>query len=278
MRTAKVKLYTFPGSNSAYTARLMLDHKDVEYRSVQMLSGLHAFTLLGLGFETMQVPALKVDGRRVQGTRWIARALDELVPARPLFPADPVRRRAVEDAERWGEELQNATRRIFYAAGRRDRGAYRSVMTAGHSLPKRLMVRMSAPLVVRLATAVHRCTDNAAREDLELLPERLDQVDAWIHDGLLDGEELNAADFQIAVNIAALLLFEDLAPHIEQRPAAALARRVAPDYPGFVPAILPPEWLGPLKPPSKTQPDWLLRDTESVMRAAGLSSGARSVR
>lgn len=211
MRRTTVKLYMFSGSNTVLTARLMLDHKQIEYRSIQMLPGMHVFTLLALGFETMQVPALKIDGRRVQGTRWIARALDELVPERPLFPADPVRRRAVEDAERWGEELQNATRRVFYAAARRDRGAYRSVMTAERSAPKRLLVGMTAPLVVRIATGAHRCTDDAAREDLALLPERLDQIDAWIQDGLLDGRELNAADFQIAPNIAAMLLFDDLA-------------------------------------------------------------------
>ena len=274
MGTTKVKLYMFSGSNSALTARLMLDHKRIEYRTVQMLPGAHAFTLLGLGFETMQVPALKIDGRRVQGTRWISRALDELVPERPLFVGDAARRRAIEDAERWGEELQNATRRIFYAASRRDRAAYRSVMTADRSAPKRLVVRMMAPLVVRLATGAHRCTYDAAQEDLSLLPERLDQIDTWIHDGLLNGHELNAADFQIAPNIAAMLLFEDLAPHIEHRPAATLAKRVAPRYPGHIPPVLPADWLTPMKPASNPEPDWMLRDTEEVLRAAGLSSRA----
>lgn len=278
MRRTTVKLYMFSGSNSVLTARLMLDHKQIEYRSIQMLPGMHAFTLLALGFETMQVPALKIDGRRVQGTRWIARALDELVPERPLFPADPVRRRAVEDAERWGEELQNATRRVFYAAARRDRGAYRSVMTAERSAPKRLLVGMTAPLVVRIATGEHRCTDDAAREDLALLPERLDQIDAWIQDGLLDGRELNAADFQIAPNLAAMLLFDDLAPLVEDRPAAALARRVAPHYPGHVPAVLPAQWLPAPQTASKPEPDLMLRDTDAVLRAAGLSRGAPSIR
>ena len=43
-----------------------------------------------------------------------------------------------------------------------------------------------------------------------------------------------------------MLRFEDLAPFIEQRPAAQLAQRVAPHYPGHVAAVLPPEWLRPL--------------------------------
>jgi glutathione S-transferase len=183
----------------------------------------------------------------VQGSRWIARALDQLVPERPLFPADPARRKAVEEAERWGEGLQNATRRIFYCAARRDHGAFRSLMTAERGPLMRGVVRMSAPIVIRLATGVHRACDPHGREDVELLPERLDQIDAWIEEGLLDGPELNAADYQIAVNVSALMLTDDLRPFIEGRPAAAYARRVAPDYQGHIPASLPDEWLAPLR-------------------------------
>jgi glutathione S-transferase len=244
----EVKLYMFPGSNSVLTGRLMLDHKAIAYDVVTLMPGAHAFIMLALGFQTMGVPALKIDGRRVQGTRAISRALDELVPDRPLFPADPARRRAVEDAERWGEELQNATRRIFYCAARRDHAVFRSVMLPGRRAPMRAVLRLSAPLIIRLASGAHRASDDAGREDLALLPERLDQIDAWIAQGLLGGDELNAADFQIAVNVSALMLSEELAPFIEGRPAAALARRVAPDYAGRLPAgVMPPAWLEPLR-------------------------------
>lgn len=130
---AKVKFYGFPGSNSVYTGRLMLEHKGIDFETVTLMPGPHAFIMLGLGFDTMGVPAVKIDGRRVQGTRAISRVLDELWPDRPLFPADAGRRKAVEDAERWGEELQNATRRIFYCASRRDKAAFQSVMTAGRT-------------------------------------------------------------------------------------------------------------------------------------------------
>src|ERR1700727_2187825 len=100
----KVKLYMFAGSNSSLTGRLMLDHKGIDYKVVQLPPGPHAFIMLALGFETMGVPAIKWGDRRVQGTRSISRVLDELVPELPLFPSDPAQRKAVEDAERWGEE------------------------------------------------------------------------------------------------------------------------------------------------------------------------------
>jgi glutathione S-transferase len=243
----KVKLYMFPGSNSVLTGRLMLEHKGIDYKTFTVIPAMHAFHMLALGFTTMGVPALKIDGRRVQGTRQISRVLDELYPEPPLFPADPDRRKVVQHAERWGEEFQNATRRIFYSGARRDPKAFPSVMTPGRSLPARATLRMAAPLIVRLATGAHRASDEAAREDCELLPERLDQIDAWIAEGVLDGDELNAADFQIAVNVRALLFAEDLAPFVEGRPCERFARRVAPDYPGHLHAVLPPEWLGPLR-------------------------------
>jgi len=243
---AKVKLYMFPGSNSVLTGRLMLDHKEIDYKLVELIPAAHTFIMLGLGFPTMAVPGLKVDGRRVQGTRQISRVLDELYPDKPLFPADPVRRKAVEDAERWGEELQNATRRIFYCCARRDPASFRSVMSAGRSPVARRTISPVDTRRTARATGAHRATDFAGREDVSLLPDRLDQIDAWIADGLLDGPELNAADFQIAVNVRALLFCEDLAPYVAGRPAEHFARRVAPDYPGHLPAVLPREWLPPL--------------------------------
>lgn len=244
----KIKLYGFTGSNSVYTGRLLLEHKGLQYKFVKLPPAAHAFILIGLGFDTMGVPALKVGDARVSGTRWIARALDERYPdTPPLFPSDPDQRRAVQHAERWGEELQNATRRIFYCGARRDRSAFMSVMGSEHGPVKRALLRMAAPLIMRLATGVHRATDDAGREDIELLPERLDQIDSWIDDGVLGGGVLNAADYQIAVNISALLLSDDLAPFVEGRPAAELARRVAPDYAGHLGPVVPDEWLAPLR-------------------------------
>ncbi len=243
----KLKFYMFPGSNSVMTGRLMLEHKGIDYKEVKLMPGPHAFIMLALGFQTMGVPAIKFGGRRVQGTRWIARYLDEIVPDRPLFPADPARRRAVQDAERWGEDFQNATRRIFYFAARRDRDAFASLMAPRRSRPMRIALRIGRPLIVRLATGAHRASDDAAREDLELLGERLDQIDAWIEQGLLNGPQLNAADFQIAPNISGLLLSDDLARFIRGRPAAAFADRVAPGYEGHLAAVIPADALAALE-------------------------------
>jgi glutathione S-transferase len=113
---------------------------------------------------------------------------------------------------------------------------------------------MAAPIVIRLATGLHRASDPDGREDIELFAGRLDQIDAWIEEGLLNGPELNAADFQIAVNLSGLMLADDIRPFIEGRPAAAFARRVAPDYQGHNPAPLTDEWLAPLRAARQLEP------------------------
>jgi glutathione S-transferase len=207
-----------------------------------VMCGPHAFTMLARGFDTMTVPALKVDGRRVQGSRTISRALDELVSQSPLFPADPQRRRAVEVAERAGEDLQNATRRIFWCAVQRDPAVFHAALRHANPL-MRPAQRLSRPLVTRLASAAHWAIDPTGEEDVAGLPAQLDQIDAWIAQGHLDGAELNAADFQIAPNVALLRCFEDLAPLIEGRPAAALAERVVPPSAVRIAAVLPAPWL-----------------------------------
>ena len=60
----------------------------------------------------------------------------------------------------------------------------------------------------------------------------LQRIDDWIAEGVLGGEQLNAADLQIGTSLRLLMTLDDLAPALEQRPAGELALRVAPDYPG----------------------------------------------
>ena len=53
------------------------------------------------------------DGRRVQGSLAIARALEELVPDPSLYPSQPAARATADEAERWGESvLQPVPRRL----------------------------------------------------------------------------------------------------------------------------------------------------------------------
>src|SRR5436190_18311937 len=131
-------LFVIPGSHACRSAMLMLGHKRVPYRRVDIVTLLHPVVVRLLGFDAGgqtrsaggrrtfglrlgdrlgTVPALAADGDRISTNYAIARFLDEHHPEPPLLPADAKQRAAVEEAERWANEtLQMAARRIPGAA------------------------------------------------------------------------------------------------------------------------------------------------------------------
>ena len=224
----------------------MLAHKRIAYRTVELPFAIHPPIVRSLGFDDDTVPALKIDGRRIQNTRTIARELDRLRPHPRLFPEDADERRHVEEAERWGEQVfQSVPRRIAWWVLIRDRGGFRRVV-AQLEMPlwMRLAARPSSPLLLRLAYRRNRVTSDKVRADLAALPSYLDRIDGWIEDGVLDGRELNAADFQIASSVRMLLAIADVAPFLQSRAVARHARRVVPAYPeGAGAGLIPRSWL-----------------------------------
>ena len=76
---------------------------------------------------------------------------------------------------------------------------------------------------------VFEVDDEAEREMLAELPAMLDRVDAWIGEGVLNGDDLNAADYMIASSLALLTYRTDVEPEIASRPAGALVDRVLPE-------------------------------------------------
>lgn len=247
----KATVYGIPGSHPVKAALLMLDHKRIAAKRVDLPNVLCRPVLRTMGFPGPTVPAVKLDGRRVQTTRALARALDEVRPDPPLFPAPAELRAKVEDAERWGDEvLQELPRRLSFSSPIRRHRSDLATFFEGPLLgmPPRLAMGIAAPLLAASAR-LNDATDDAVRADLAALPGALDRVDALIEDGVIGGDERNAADFQIAPSVRLLLCFEDVRPAIEGRPAERLAREVAPHYPGHVRSALPAEWLAPLRSP-----------------------------
>ena len=242
------KLYVIPGSHPARTAMAMLDLKGIAYDRVDLMPVVSKAALRAVGFPGITVPALKLDGRKVQGSREIARELDRIQPEPPLLPADPERRAAVERAEAWGDEsLQPVARRVLWNALRRDRSPLASYSVGARlGVPIGLAVKTGQPLVA-LSARLNEATDENVRADLAALPGILQRIDDWIAEGVLDGEQLNAADLQIGTSVRLLTTLRDLREAILAHPAGELAMRVAPDYPGDAPPILPPAWLEPLR-------------------------------
>lgn len=238
------KLYWFPVSHPAQAARLMLERKRIDYRPVSLLPGLHPLLVRLAGFPGTTVPALRIDGRRIQGSLAISRVLEEIVPEPRLFPADQARRRVVEEAEAWGErELQPIPRRVFrwWLSTSREGRVWMAKEVLRMPAPE-LMAVANAPVARALARKSGAYADRV-RADIAALPATLDRVDELIAAGTIGGEEPNAADYQIGTSVRALMAFDDLRPLIESRPASELARRLLPSFAGPMPPILPRDWL-----------------------------------
>jgi glutathione S-transferase len=228
----KARLYGFAISNPANTARLMLAYKGVEARWVELLPGVHPLLLWALGFRRGTVPAMRLDGRKIEGSLEIAQALEALVPEPSLYPSDPERRGAVEDAERWGEaELQMVPRRLFRWTFAHENDA-RAGLARDIGLPLPALVGWTNWPIARAMAARVDADEGHALAVVRDLPETLDHVDRLIADGVIgDPEAPNAADFQIAPSIRALAGFRDLLPVLAGRPCDALARRLMPRFP-----------------------------------------------
>src|SRR3954468_480083 len=203
-------LYVIPGSHACRSAILMLEHKRVPYRRVDIVTLMHPLVVrlhgfdaggqtrkaggrrtFGLRFGDLlgTVPALAADRRRISTNHGIARFLDDQHPDPPLLPADPERRGAVEEAERWANEtLQMAARRIAGGAAVRDPAAFsRSTGDGrlGSLLYKRVLTRRL--LIPRILRGVFAANPAADRKRLAELSAMLDRIDAWIADGVLGG-------------------------------------------------------------------------------------------
>ena len=239
-----VKLYVIPGSHPSKAAELMLEHKGIPFKRVDLVTAMHKPSLKLLGFPGTTVPAMKADGRKVQGTREISQALDEMKPEPKLVTSD-----AVREAERWGDEqLQPIPRRLAWWAlvhlSGKERAEAARLSLEGYrvGMPIGLASRTVFP-IAKVAAGYNHSTDEAVRADLAAVPDRIDRVDALLSEGVIGGEQPNAADFQIATSVRLLLAYEDLKPYIEGRPAAEHARRVVPEYNAAFPKVFPAGWL-----------------------------------
>lgn len=244
-----VRLYTIPGSHPGVAVQLMLKHKGIPFKRTDLFPALSRVIVRhGLRFPAGTVPAMKIDGRRVHGSREIAREIERLQPEPALFPADPQKRAAVEEAERFGdEELQHPVRRTIWWAFRKNHASLRSYTEGARlGIPIGLAVRTAAPIIY-LENRINGANDDTVPAALKSFGGLLQRVDDMIEAGTLDGEELNAGDFQIGPSLRLAMTMQDLRPFIESRPAGRLARRVQPEIAGDFPPVLPPAWLEPLR-------------------------------
>jgi glutathione S-transferase len=238
---AELKLHVLPPSHPSRTAKAALRLKGLEFETVNLNFGEHneeMERIYGEGNRT--VPGLLIDGEPVHGSRAILARLEELAPDPPLYPepiADDVR-----EAERWGdEELQDLGRRLPWGA-LHFRPEAMGTLFGGEPLdPAGTDVAIG---VVRRLWKYHGISAERLADDLAGLPAKLDHIDELAAQGIVGGENANAADLQIGATLRALMVVGDLRPLIEGRPLEQPALRWFQEYPGQIPAgAFPAGWL-----------------------------------
>ena len=117
----KAQLIGVPGSHPCISAELMLRHKGIGYRRHDLPNMTHRYLVPLLRYEGSTVPLLKLDGRKLSGTKAIARALEATQPQPPILPVD-------EAVEAWADDvLQDCVRMLARWTAPRDRASMATV-------------------------------------------------------------------------------------------------------------------------------------------------------
>jgi glutathione S-transferase len=238
-----VKLYVLPGSHPCAAVEVAMRMKSIPYKRVDLLP-MVPLAVGPLLWGGTTVPGVRMNGEKLVGSRTIMRQLDAMVPEPALLPADAKQREQVLEAERWGDEVfQSMPRRILDAAFLRDASCMESYAAEAKMPLPRPMLRPALPLTARLMAFRNKAQDENVLADIRTLPAQFEKIDAWIAEGLLGGEQPNAADLQIGSTIRLLETIADMRPLLDGHAATQLTRYFPPMV-GEAPAgTLPAEWL-----------------------------------
>ncbi len=234
-------LHVLPPSHPSRAAAAAIELKGLDYEKVDLPAGEHVVKMAELyGEGNTTVPGMLVDGEPVHGSRAIMAKLEEIAPDPPLFPAEIADE--VREAERWGdEELQQLGRNLGWGALYFRPEAMGKMGGAGQLDPAGTDFAIK---YVRASWKYHGLSAVQIAADLEGLPAKLDHVDELVGEGIIGGEQANAADLQIACTLRVFQTIGDLDELMADRPAAEIAQRWFPDYPGAIPAgAFPAGWV-----------------------------------
>ena len=240
LRAMPAKLFAVPGSHPCVAVARALELKGIAYETTYLVPVFHKLAQRARFGKPGTVPGIVFeDGEKLLGSTPILRELDRRVPDPPLWPADPERRQLVKEAEEWGEELlQPLTRRLLWWGLGNEPKAQLSFLGDAKLFPPtpRALAGLAGRPVAGAERRINDSGEGAVRADLASLPGHLDRVDRWIERGVIGGDEINAADLQIASSLRLLMTVDDLQPLFSGRPCSTLALRLFPSFPGRVPA------------------------------------------
>jgi glutathione S-transferase len=239
MSAPSITLHVLPPSHPCKTAIKALELKGLHFERIDLAPGAHIDEMTRI-YGVHTVPGMLLDGEPVHGSRAILARLEEIAPDPPLFPAPNAD--AVREAERWGDEqFQDLGRQLAWGALHFRPEALGLLGGAGPLDPAGTDFAIRT---LRAAWKYHKISAQRLYDDLQGLPAKLDHVDALMADGVIGGDQPNAADLQIGATLEVLATIGDLRALLADRSAGRLARMWFEGRPGEIPAgAFPAGWV-----------------------------------
>jgi glutathione S-transferase len=194
-----LSLYQFEGSHYCEKIRLVLDYKQLPYKTIEVTPGLGQIDLYGLSGQR-QVPVLKDGDEVVPDSTAIARYLDTKYPSRPILPSDGKARGLCLMMEAWADESLGLNGRKAMIGAFNQHPNFRTALlpVSTPELVKGLVGAVPANVLNLLGTGVGLGAD-AVKSATEILRQDLEALCLILAtQPYLCGDEPCLADFAVA--------------------------------------------------------------------------------
>jgi glutathione S-transferase len=233
-----ITLHAVPPSHPCATVAAAIELKKLEYERIDFPYAEREAKMEEIyGEGNSKVPGAVIDGEPIHGSRAIMARLEQLEPEPALYPSE-----AVREAERWAdEELQDLGRGLTWGAM--------------HFRPEAMGTFAGGPPLdaagtdfaikfVRATWRYHGITAVRMQGELAGLPAMIEHIDRLAADGVIGGEQPNAADLHIGATITVLMPIADLRPLLDDAAAERIAVALFPPAVGEVPpGAFPAGWV-----------------------------------
>ncbi|GAB6141543.1 hypothetical protein JCM14076_22720 [Methylosoma difficile] len=200
-------LYQFPVSHFCEKVRWALAYKRLEYRTVNLLPGLHVRTTKKLA-RLSSVPILVHDGKALQNSSDILTYLDEVFPQYPLLPEDGTLQQEALAWERFADkEIGPPVRHLCYHTLLDHPKVLIPFLTANGSWYGGLLMKAFYPKLSTMMRAKMRISPASTEAAQVKLTAAIDRIHARLQQqAFLVGGQFTRADLSAAALLAPLVL------------------------------------------------------------------------
>jgi glutathione S-transferase len=194
-----LELYQFEASAYSEKVKLILDYKQLPYKTTEVTPGVGQIELFQLSGQR-KVPVLKDGTEIIPDSTAIARYLDEKYPDRPILPTDLRQKGLCLALEDWADESIGTQGRKAMIGGFNQHPNFRTALlpAATPDLLKNLVGALPGDILSILGTGVGFGPD-AIKEATRILKQALEALCLMLADQpYLVGEQPTLADFAVA--------------------------------------------------------------------------------